>query len=437
MSTDDFASMFESASSAGDPRSRKRLSAGEVVEGRVIAISGGSVFLDVGVQADGQIDLAEFVDRPIQVGDVVRATVVSPSPDGPRLTLSLGRGGSAVDVSTLQLARESGTPVNGLVTKAVKGGLSVEIGSTRAFCPASQIERGYVENLESYVGQHLDFKVTEVKEEGRNVILSRRALLDDQRRVAEQELLSNLEVGMNVAGTVKAVLRHGAVIDLGGAEGFVHVSELSRQRVERVEDVLQIGENVEAQVLSLEQTDKGLSIRLSVKALSPAEAAPTPEKDEILEGEVVRHVSGGLIVRTAKGEGMVPVRELDLPPGADHRRSYPLGRKLEVVLVARDPASGRLRFSVGQVAGVEERRNYREFSKQPSQKGGSLGSLGDLLAGKLAAVSPVKTAGERTSGPASPGPTSPGPGGSSTGGSGSARPGSGGPGSGSANVRRR
>lgn len=390
MSTDDFASMFESASNAGDSRARRRLSAGEVVEGRVIAISGGSVFLDVGVQADGQIELAEFVDRPIQVGDRVQATVVSPRADGPILTLSLGRGGAAVDLSTLQLAREAGTPVNGLVTKAVKGGLSVEIGSTRAFCPASQIERGYVEDLESYVGQHLDFKVTEIKEEGRNVIVSRRALLEDQRRVAEQQLLSNLEVGMTVAGTVKAVLRHGAVIDLGGAEGFVHISELSRQRVERVEDVLQVGENVETQVLSLEQTDKGLSIRLSVKSLLPTEAAAVPEKEEILEGEVVRHVSGGLIVRTPKGEGMVPVRELDLPPGADHRRAYPLGRKLEVVLVARDPASGRLRFSVGQVAGVEERRNYREFSKQPNQRSGSLGSLGDLLAGKLGGATPTK-----------------------------------------------
>lgn len=392
MSTDDFASMFESASSAGDSRARRRLSAGEVVEGRVIAISGGSVFLDVGVQADGQIDLVEFVDRPIQVGDQVQATVMNPRADGPLLTLSLGRGGGAVDLATLQLARESGTPVNGLVTKAVKGGLSVEIGSTRAFCPASQIERGYVENLESYVGQHIDFKVTEIKEEGRNVIVSRRALLEDQRRVAEQQLLSNLEVGMTVAGTVKAALRHGAVIDLGGPEGFVHISELARQRVERVEDVLQVGENVEAQVLSVEQTDKGLSIRLSVKSLLPADASPAPEKDEILEGEVVRHVSGGLIVGTPKGEGMVPVRELDLPPGADHRRAYPVGRKLEVVLVARDPASGRLRFSVGQVAGVQERRNYREFSKQPGQQSGSLGSLGDLLAGKLGGVTPTKPA---------------------------------------------
>lgn len=379
--------MFESAAGAADPRARRRLSAGEVVEGRVIAITSGTVFLDVGVQADGQMELSEFTDRAVQVGDRVQVTVVNPRPDGPLLTLSLGRGGGAVNASTLKLAYEAGTPVNGTVTKVVKGGLSVEVGGVRAFCPASQIERGYVENLDAYVGQALDFKVTEFKEEGRNVILSRRALLEDQRRQAEQALLANVEVGMTVTGTVKAIVRHGAVIDLGGAEGFVHVSELSRQRVDRVEDVLQVGEQVEAQVLSAERSDKGVSIRLSVKALTPAAAAPpAPEKDEVLDGEVVRHVSGGLIVRTDKGEGMVPVRELDLPPGADHRRAYAIGRKLQVVLVARDPASGKLRFSVAQVANVEERANFREFSKQPQQRPASLGSLGDVLAGKLAGL---------------------------------------------------
>lgn len=382
MSTDDFASMFESAATTSDSR-RKRLQAGDVVEGRVLAITGGSVFLDVGVQADGQMDLAEFVDRPIQVGDRLQVTVVNPRPDGPRLTLSLGRGGGSIDTSTLALAHETGTPVSGLVTKAVKGGLVVEVGGLRGFCPASQVERGYVENLDGYVGQSLDFKVLSIEDEGRNVILSRRAYLEDQRRAAEQELLARLEVGATVAGTVQAIVRHGAVIDLGGAEGFVHVSELSRQRVDRVEDVLQIGEQVTAQVLSLTPSDKGTSIRLSIKALAACEAPPAPEKDEILEAEVTRHVGGGLIVRTAKGDGMIPLRELDLAPGADHRRAYPLGRKLQVVVVARDPEGGRLRFSVGQVANVEERKNYRAF-QQGGPRSASLGSLGDLLGSKLA-----------------------------------------------------
>lgn len=382
MSTDDFASLFESTAATGGS-GKRRLQAGDVVEGRVLAITGGSVFLDVGVQADGRMDLAEFIDRPVRVGDRLQVTVVDPRPDGPLLTLSLGRGGGSIDTSTLELARDTGTPVSGLVTKAVKGGLVVEVGGLRGFCPASQVERGYVEHLDGYVGQTLDFKVLSLEDEGRNVILSRRAHLEDRRRAREQELLAHLEVGSTVTGTVQAILKHGAVIDLGGVEGFLHVSELSRQRVERVEDVLQIGDQVTTQVLSLTPSDKGTSIRLSLKALTTGEAPSAPEKDEILEAEVIRHVAGGLIVRTAQGDGMIPLRELDLAPGADHRRAYPLGRKLQVVVMARDPVSGKLRLSVGQVANVEERKNYRDF-QQGGPRSASLGNLGDVLASKLA-----------------------------------------------------
>ncbi len=391
--------MFESSIEKGDRRAVKRLTAGEVVEGKVIEISAGTVFLDVGTGADGQIELIEFSDRPVKVGDVITVTVANPRSDGPRLTLSLGRGGGALNTSMLQSAQQAGTPVSGTVTKAVKGGLTVEIGGARAFCPASQIERGFVENMEVYVGQTFDFRVMEVKEEGRNIIVSRRALLDDQRRIAEQQLLGSIEVGATVEGTVKSIVRQGAVIDLGGAEGFVHISELARQRVEKVEDVLSIGEKVTTQVLAVEQGERGVSIRLSLKALSAAPEgqpqAAAPEKDEVLSGEVTRHVPNGVIVKTAKGEGLVPSRELDLPPGADHRRSYPLGRKLEVVLVARDPSSGKLRFSVNQVADVVERKNYREFSSGGAKKGGSLGSLGDLLAEKFGGAAKPADAGKK------------------------------------------
>lgn len=388
--------MFES-SGGGDNRAKKRLVAGEIVEAKVIEISGGSVFLDVGAGADGQMELSEFDDRPVKIGDRIRVTVVNPRSDGPQLSLSLGRGGGALDSNLLKLAHESGTPVSGVVTQAVKGGLSVEVGGVRAFCPASQVERGFVENVDAYVGQTFDFKVLEIKEGGRNVIVSRRALLEDQRRQAELSLLGSIEVGTLVEGTVKSIVRSGAVIDLGGAEGFVHVSELSRQRVDKVEDVLSVGEKVTTQVLALEQGERGVSIRLSLKALSAApesQGSPAADKEEVLEGEVSRHVPNGVIVKTAKGEGLVPLRELDLPPGADHRRAYPVGRKLEVVLVARDPQSGKLRFSVGQVANVVERKNYKEFSSHGA-KGASLGSLGDLLAKKLGGAADKKSATKR------------------------------------------
>lgn len=381
---DDFASMFESSPTSRRP---KPLEAGQAIEGTVIAISGGLVILDIGSSADATIDLLEFEERPVAVGDTVRATVAHPRKDGPILTLSLGKGGSGINTATLQLALESGTPVSGTVTESNKGGFSVEVAGVRAFCPISQIDANYVNDPQVFVGQTFDFVITEIREGGKNVVLSRRKLLEQERRAAEDEMVKSLTVGGMVTGTVKKTIQHGAIISLGGVDGFIPISELSRARVDKAEDVVTVGEQVQAQVLTLERTEKGLSVRLSLKALDHStETTSGAQVDEILDGKVVKHVPGGVIVATSKGEGLVPTRELSLAPGADHRRAYPVDTELRVVVVNRDAASGKLRLSVGKVAQVEERRNYRDFGGAQKSGGKNLGSLGDLMAGKLDAL---------------------------------------------------
>lgn len=389
MAKDDFASLFESAPGAARQRQTTHFTAGQRVEGTVLGISAGLVIVDIGGSADATIELIEFSEATVKVGDRIVATVAEPRREGPRLTLSLGRGGANVSAEVLRLASESGTPVTGTVTAAVKGGFSVEVAGTRAFCPISQIDLTYVTTPEVYVGQTLDFRVVEFKEGGRNVVLSRRKLLDEQRKADRERIAQNLQPGSVVTGTVQSTNKHGVIVDLGGLDGFIHVSELSQSRVSAPEDVVQVGETVSAQVLTIEQGERGLSVRLSLKALAPAPSAGPPQ-DQVLTAEVVRHVGNGLIVATAHGEGLVPTRELALPPGADHRRAYPVGRKLDVVLVHRDAQTGRLRFSVDRVDDVVERNNFRDFG-QSAQKAGALGSLGELLAGKLGSLSNSKS----------------------------------------------
>ena len=386
----DFASMFEN-SPQSTARSPVHLEAGQMIEGTVLAVSSGLVVVDIGSSADATIDLMEFEGRPIAAGDKIRATVSNPRKDGPVLTLSLGKGGSAVSANTLQLAMEGRTPVSGTVSSSNKGGYSVDVAGIRTFCPISQIDAGFVTDPEIFVGQTLDFLVTEIREGGRNVVVSRRKLLQDERRVAEDQMASSLSVGATLSGAVKRIVRQGAVIDLGGIEGFIPISELSSSRIDKPDDVVNIGETVEVKVLSIDRNEKGLSVRLSLKALNanassePAKAAkPSAQVDEILDGKVLKHVPGGLIVTTSKGEGLVPTRELSLAPGADHRRSYPVDTEIKVVVVSRDPNNGKLRFSVDRVAHVEERNNYKAFgSTNKNEKSGSMGSLGDLLAGKF------------------------------------------------------
>ncbi len=384
----DFASMFEN-SPATSARGPVRLEAGQLIEGTVLAISGGLVVVDIGSSADATIDLLEFEDRPVVVGDRIKATVSNPRKDGPVLTLSLGKGGSAINTDALALALEGRTPVSGTVSSSNKGGFSVDLAGIRAFCPISQIDAGFVTDPEIFVGQTLDFLVTEIREGGRNVVLSRKKLLLDERRAAEDQLIATLEVGATVTGTVKKMVRQGAVVDLGGAEGFIPISELSTTRIEKPDDVVSVGETVEVKVLTIDRNEKGLSLRLSLKALSShsGDAAAHPQVDEILDGKVVKHVPGGLIVATSKGEGLVPTRELSLAPGADHRRSYPLETELQVVVVNRDASNGKLRFSVDRVAHVQERNNFKAFGSTKRGEGStSLGSLGDLMAEKFGAL---------------------------------------------------
>jgi small subunit ribosomal protein S1 len=367
---DSFAALMEGVSSDSSKRAAKRLRRGEVVEGTVVQVGVDAVFVDVGATKEARIEKSELMDAAgevkLKVGDRLRATVVDARMESPRLAISLGRE-SGLDVATLGAALEGGTAVRGKVSKAVKAGVEVEIGGVRAFCPGSQLDLSHVADLSVYEGQELEFRVLEIKEGGRNVIVSRRALLEARRDEARAEMRERLVPGAELDGTVHGVQKHGVVVDLGGVEGFVHVSEIAHHRVERVEDAVKIGDAVRVSVLAIEETGRQLRVRLST---------------------VSRATNFGIFVLTSKGEGLVPIKELGLAPGSDHRRAYPAGKPVRVTLVHRDPASGKMRFSVTAVASVEERSNYRAFSAagQSASQGGGLGSLGDVLGAKLAAA---------------------------------------------------
>jgi small subunit ribosomal protein S1 len=385
MADESFAALMEQNRSGG--AGGRRLRAGEVVEAKVIQISGDAVFVDVGTPSDGHLARSEFEDRDgniaIKVGQTIKATVMDPRPDGPVLSVSLGRRGS-VDLSALELAKSSGVAVVGKVERAVKGGLELSLGGVSAFCPASQVEIGYAAELEGYVGQELEFKVLEIREGGRSIVVSRRSLLEDKRREAASELLGRLVPGAELEGTVTSFNKHGAVIDLGGLEAFAHISELGR-RVQRPEDALELGEKVNARLISVEDGPKGPRVKVSLKSQDGPSTAPATAPDEVLKAQVIASNSAGVTVNTPKGEGFVPMRELGLPQGADHRRAFPAGKEFDVVVLSQ--GGGRLRLSAAQVARVEERRNFRDYSggggTAPGTPAAGFGSLGDVLRKKL------------------------------------------------------
>lgn len=300
--------------------------------------------------------------------------------------------GDLVQVRVMQIAGDSvfvdaGTPGDGRIPRAE---LSDEDGE-----------------LLVAPGALIDVVVVDPSPDRPRFTASRRAILEERRKSGMKDLLSRLQPGTDVDGTVRALNKHGAVVDLGGIDGFIHISELARHRVERAEDVVQPGEIVKVRVLSVEESDKGPRIRLSRKVLEAPAPTQAVAPDEVLKAKVVGATNGGLTINTAKGEGFLPLSELGLPPGGDHRRAFPPGKELDVVLVSN--AGARPRFSATQVARVEERKNYRDYAKGGSTEAApSFGHLGDLLRQRLGL--PPESAAPAASPPvAAPAPVNPQP----------------------------
>ena len=386
---DDFAALFEQSMSGGKGQTYKRLRTGDVVEATVVQIGKDAVFVDVGARAEGEIARYELEDGEgrvtVKVGDRIRATVASGG-DRPKLVMRFGGGDG---LAGLEAALESGAPIEGNVTKAVKGGLEVQIGKTRAFCPASQVHTSYTPDISIYEGQTLQFKVLEIRDRGRSVVVSRKALLLAEREVVAKQTLATLSAGQIVRGTVQTIQPYGAFVDLGGVEGLIHISELGHGRVERVDDVVSVGEEIEVKVLSIEEPTEGarrisLSLRQAQQGGAPAGATAGGGKGKsIVDAEVTKVEAFGVFVETATGGGIVPTRELDLPPGGDPRRAFPVGKQVRVVAIGTDD-KGRTRFSMRRVEDEEARANYRQFrAKQGKRKKDNVGSFGELLKLKL------------------------------------------------------
>ncbi|RMH43526.1 MAG: S1 RNA-binding domain-containing protein, partial [Deltaproteobacteria bacterium] len=232
---------------------------GDRVSGTVVSIGAEHVFVDVGAKAEGVLDIDQVTDAEgrvaVAVGDPIEATVARRDDRTGQLMLRVRLTGGRQSYEDIEQAYADGLPVEGLVTGTNKGGVEVRIGAARAFCPISQLDLGFVEHAEDYVGQRLAFLIAKYEGGARpNIVLSRRALLEHEQRAQAEKTLETLEVGSVVSGTVTSVRDYGAFVDIGGIEGMVHVSELGFGHVAHPSEVLSVGQRVEVAVLRIEET---------------------------------------------------------------------------------------------------------------------------------------------------------------------------------------
>ena len=345
--TESFAEMLEQSS-----RKTSRLFPGQKVKADVVSISGDLVYIDLGGKSEGVIDSAELTDKDgnitVKSGDTIEAYFVAVQNGARKMTTLVG-GYSAVSLNAIRDAFEAGVPVNGEVRREVKGGFEVSVGGVRCFCPFSQIDLKGGREGGIYLGSTFPFKVIEFGENGKNVIVSRRAVLDRERQDKLDVLKTSLSVGMELPVTVVSLQKFGAFVDLGGVEGLVPVSELAWERVGKPSDVLAVGQKITVKIISLDWEKNRLT--LSLKAMQPDPWSSVAERytvDSRVPGTITRLTSFGAFVRLETGiEGLIHISNL----GAGRRINHPKevvesGQVVEVYVLGVDPANRKISLSL-------------------------------------------------------------------------------------------
>ena len=301
---------------------------GEVVHGTVVRVDKDEVLVDIGYKSEGVIPVAELTIRrsvnpadEVAVGEEIDALVLTKEDAEGRLILSKKRARFELAWKRIEGAAESGEPVTGKVIEVVKGGLILDLG-VRGFLPASLVDIRRVQDLDEFLGKELRCKVIELNRSRNNVVLSRRAVLEDERKEMRQAILDRLSPGDVIEGQISNIVDFGAFVDLDGMDGLIHISELSWSHVNHPSEVLDIGQTVKVKVLDIDRDRQRISLGLKQTQTDPwQQVVDSYREDDVVEGRVAKVVTFGAFVEILPGvEGLVHISELAAAPRREPTR---------------------------------------------------------------------------------------------------------------------
>jgi len=370
-----FAEMFE-ASMVG----KTRLEPGQKIDATVLQIGSEWLFLDVGQKGEGVLDRKEVLDDEgkltVAVGDKVSAFFMSRKGGELRFTTRLGGGSSGT--AQLEEAWRSEIPVEGRIEKEIKGGYEVKLpGNVRAFCPFSQLGLRRQEESADVIGTTRSFRISQFSEQGRNIVVSHRVILDEERREQKTELMKTLKEGMVVSGTITNIRTFGAFIDIGGLEGLLPISEISYGRVEDIEEVLQVGQELEVAVKKCDWENEKFSFSLRDTLANPwSKAENSYPPGSTHTGTVSRLAKFGAFVTLEEGiDGLLHISQI----GGDQRIKHPqdvlkLGQELQVVVEKVDLDEKRI-----SLASVRDKTEESMETSYEEKASGGMGSFAELF----------------------------------------------------------
>ncbi|ARK30289.1 30S ribosomal protein S1 [Halalkalibacter krulwichiae] len=367
----------------------KSFAVGEIVTGKVTKVEDKQAFVDVGFKVDGIVPISELsslhvekVSDVLSVDDELELKVLKSEDDELILSKRAVQAEKAWD--ELQKAFESGDILEAEVADVVKGGLVVDVG-VRGFIPASLVERHFVEDFSDYKGKTLRLKVTEIDKANNKLILSQRAVLDQEVENKKKSVLKSLKAGDVVEGKVQRLTDFGAFIDVGGVDGLVHISQLAHHRVEKTSDVVKEGDTVKVKVLSVDQDSERVSLSIKDTQPGPWELFTNQvSAGDVLEGTVRRLVSFGAFVELAPGvEGLVHISQIANRHIGTPSEVLTEGEKVQVKVLDVNLEEKRVSLSIRELIEeetVDEDYKAYEASKEEEQGGFSLGDMiGDQL----------------------------------------------------------
>ncbi|GIO06907.1 30S ribosomal protein S1 [Brevibacillus reuszeri] len=369
------------------------VSVGDVVKATVTKVEDKQALVDVGYKYDGLIPISELsplhvekVSDEVAVGDTFEVKVIKLNDEKEELVVSKKAVAMESSWADLEQKMQAGEIIEATVKEVVKGGLVVDVG-VRGFIPASMVERHFVEDFSDYKGKALTLKVVEMDKEKNKVILSHKAVLDDEVKVKKQSILDKIQPGQVLEGTVQRMTDFGVFVDIGGVDGLVHVSELAWNRVDKPSDVVKEGDKVQVKVLKVDRENERIGLSIKETQAGPwAKVAEEFKAGSIATGTVKRLVSFGAFVEVAPGiEGLVHISQI-----ANRRVNTPgevlkEGQEVQVKILDVVPAEQRISLSIRAVEEDREeqaerasKREQQQFQQENNQPMGV--TLGELFA---------------------------------------------------------
>jgi small subunit ribosomal protein S1 len=350
---------------------------GDLVEGTVVKVDRDEVLLDIGYKSEGVIPAKELSIRQdvdpsevVQLGDHIEALVLQKEDKEGRLILSKKRAQYERAWTRIEDIMKSGMTIKGPVIEVVKGGLILDIG-LRGFLPASLVELRRVRDLHPYVGQELEAKIIELDRNRNNVVLSRRAFLEESQSEGRKKFLESLKKGERRTGVVSSIVNFGAFVDIGGGvDGLVHVSELSWKHVDHPSEVVAVGQEVEVEVLDVDLDRERVSLSLKATQEDPwREFERKHQTGEVIDGAVTKLVPFGAFVRVGEGiEGLVHISELSDQHVESPEQIVSVGQTVRVKVVDVDVSRRRISLSMRRVAEEPEVLADPEVTAEPTQE---------------------------------------------------------------------